>query len=223
MFISLHNCGKNYHRTWLFRGLSFNIELGTEENNTNPLRLAILGSNGAGKSTFTLMLAGQTDPTEGTLQWISNNNKAIDSKHWHTQVAVTSPGMELPEEFTLQEWFTFHQKIRGFQSQIGLNTMMDLCGFPKNTATKTLLTFSSGMKQRVKLCSALLGTQPLIILDEPLTNLDAAGNEVYRTLIQEFLLNRNLIVASNRNDEWVPYCNSSYSIGDAQINALQAI
>lgn len=79
------------------------------------------------------------------------------------------------------------------------------------------------MKQRVKLCSALLGTQPLIILDEPLTNLDAAGNEVYRTLIQEFLLNRNLIVASNRNDEWVPYCNSSYTIGDAQINALQAI
>jgi hypothetical protein len=56
-----------------------------------------------------------------------------------------------------------------------------------------------------------------------LTNLDAAGNEVYRTLIQEFLLNRNLIVASNRNDEWAPYCESSYTIGDAQINALRAI
>jgi energy-coupling factor transporter ATP-binding protein EcfA2 len=69
----------------------------------------------------------------------------------------------------------------------------------------------------------LLGTQPFVILDEPLTNLDTAGNEVYRTLIQDFLLNRNLIIASNRKEEWAPFCNSSYTIGDAQINALQAI
>jgi ABC-type multidrug transport system ATPase subunit len=118
MYISLHNCGKNYHRTWLFRGLSFNIELGAEGHNSNPLRLAILGSNGAGKSTFTLMLAGQTDPTEGTVQWIMDNKKAIDSKHWHSQVALASPGMELPEEFTLQEWFTFHQKYVDFNLKL---------------------------------------------------------------------------------------------------------
>lgn len=219
MHISLQNCGKNFHRTWLFRGLSFEIPVHSPETTTS-FRCAILGSNGSGKSTFTLLLAGQNDPTEGQIQWLDTHHKTIPQHKWHNHVALASPAMELPEEFTLGEWFDFHRQIRGFQSGVSLSYLLTVCGFPKSTATKTILTFSSGMKQRVKLCSALLGHQDLVILDEPLTNLDIAGNDVLSILIANHLNNRPLIIASNREDEWIPFCNHKYNIGESQISAL---
>ena len=217
MEIILNNCGKNYHRSWLFKNIDLNLCI--TGKNCTPLKMAILGPNGAGKSTFTLMLVGQTDPTEGTVLWIENGSPLPQSQ-WHKHVSLASPGMELPEEFTLSEWFYFHQQIKGFQSNITLPVLMDLCGFPTATKTKQILTFSSGMKQRVKLCAALLGNQPLVILDEPLTNLDKAGADVFKTLIANYLGNRSLMIASNREDEWLGYCTHTYTIGEPHIKAI---
>ena len=217
MEIILNNCGKNYHRSWLFKNIDLNLSIAGK--NCTPLKMAILGPNGAGKSTFTLMLVGQTDPTEGTVLWIENGSPLPQSQ-WHKHVSLASPGMELPEEFTLSEWFYFHQQIKGFQSNITLSVLMDLCGFPTATKTKQILTFSSGMKQRVKLCAALLGNQPLVILDEPLTNLDKAGADVFKTLIANYLGNRSLIIASNREDEWLGYCTHTYTIGEPHVKAI---
>ncbi|MFM6952695.1 MAG: ATP-binding cassette domain-containing protein [Bacteroidota bacterium] len=218
MYITLNNCGKNYHRTWLFQGINLTIPVLSE--NQAPLKLAILGANGAGKSTFTLMLAGQTDPTEGRITWHDANRKSLPQTVWHKHISLASPGMELPEEFTLAEWFEFHQQIKGFQKSVSLTSILELCGFAKSTVSKQLLTFSSGMKQRVKLCSALLGNQSLVILDEPLTNLDTAGSELYKTLIEKHLGQRGLIIASNRDDEWVNYCTHRYTIGDSELKAV---
>ncbi|MEY2871262.1 MAG: hypothetical protein RLZZ146_1185 [Bacteroidota bacterium] len=218
MKITLNNCGKNYHRSWLFKDITLTIPIDSTSGST--LKLALLGPNGAGKSTFTLLLAGQTDPTEGLVQWHDTSGKSIPQSQWHKYVALASPGMELPEEFTLSEWFDFHQQIKGFQSGITKELILTLCGFPKNTLTKQILTFSSGMKQRVKLCAAVLGNQPLVILDEPLTNLDSAGQLVFTTLLSEYLNNRSFIIASNRQDEWRDYCTQTYTIGDSEIKAI---
>jgi ABC-type multidrug transport system ATPase subunit len=218
MKITLNNCGKNYHRSWLFKDITLTIPIDSTPGST--LKLALLGPNGAGKSTFTLLLAGQTDPTEGVVQWHDTSGKSIPQSQWHKYVALASPGMELPEEFTLSEWFDFHQQIKGFQSGITKELILTLCGFPKNTLTKQILTFSSGMKQRVKLCAAVLGNQPLVILDEPLTNLDSAGQLVFTTLLSEYLNNRSFIIASNRPDEWRDYCTQTYTIGDSEIKAI---
>lgn len=222
MKISLQNCGKNFHRSWLFQHLSFDINF-NQINTNESLKLAILGSNGSGKSTLTLLLAGQLDPTEGSIQWFDSDLREIPQHHWFKHVALASPGMELPEEFTLQEWFHFHQRIKGFQTGIKLVNILDICGFPKATANKNILTFSSGMKQRVKLCSALLGYESLVILDEPLTNLDTAGSDIFNGLITEHLKNRALIIASNREEEWKSFCNCSYTIGNNSLSALSLI
>ena len=218
MYITLDNCGKNYHRSWLFRGIHLHIPF--QEEDQTALRLAVLGANGAGKSTFTLMLAGQTDPTEGKISWHDGQGKALSQSRWHEFIALASPGMELPEEFTLSEWFEFHGKIKGFQPRVSMDVILDICGFSKTTCSKQILTFSSGMKQRVKLCAALLGRQPLVILDEPLTNLDKAGNELYQWLLTDYLGSRALIIASNREDEWADHCTLKYTIGDTQLRAI---
>jgi ABC-type Mn2+/Zn2+ transport system ATPase subunit len=66
---------------------------------------------------------------------------------------------------------------------------------------------------------ALMGTESLVILDEPLTNLDLSGNQMYETLLNTYLGNRALIVASNRDDEWKSYCNQVLNV--TEISAVQ--
>lgn len=217
MKIIFQDCGKNYHRTWLFRHLNLELDLGSSQ----PLRLAILGGNGSGKSTLTLMISGQTNPTEGTIEWTDIHGNSISSSHWYKHLALASPALELPEEFTLQEWFDFHQSVKGFAQGVTLDVLISLCGFSNQTKSKALLTFSSGMKQRVKLCMALMGSESLVILDEPLTNLDISGNQLYETLLKNYLGNRALIVASNRDDEWKAFCNQTFNV--TEISAAQSV
>jgi len=58
------------------------------------------------------------------------------------------------------------------------------------------------MKQRVKLILAFLTQSSIILLDEPVTNLDDNGVEWYHQLVEKFSNNRLIIVASNRVDEY---------------------
>ena len=78
---------------------------------------------------------------------------------------------------------------------------MQLVGLEK-AANKQLRNFSSGMKQRIKLALAILSNVPVLLLDEPCTNLDAAGVAVYQQLINDYGGNRLIIVSSNDEQEY---------------------
>lgn len=207
--IVLDHCGKNFHRTWLFKDLC--LEFPIEPGNS----FAILGPNGAGKSTFTLMLTGQVSPTSGSVVWY-NQNEIIDEINRHKFYSLVSPALELPEEFTIEEWFKFHSSLKPFQSDISVNKIIELCEFPNKIKNKPLMHYSSGMKQRIKLCLSMLGDEELSILDEPLSNLDLKGIELYQHLIKEYSKKKCFIIASNREDEYY-FCTKKYSIGDQEL------
>ena len=69
--VILENCGKNYHRAWLFRNVNFQLDVFPGNS------LAVLGDNGSGKSTFTLLLTHQIQPTEGSITWQGTDSKNI--------------------------------------------------------------------------------------------------------------------------------------------------
>jgi ABC-type Mn2+/Zn2+ transport system ATPase subunit len=56
------------------------------------------------------------------------------------------------------------------------------------------------MRQRVKLAQAIFSDVPVVLLDEPCTNLDSNGIQLYHSLINEYCKNRMVVVSSN--DEW---------------------
>lgn len=209
MKIVLKDCGKNYHRTWLFRNVNFEFDIFPGNS------LAVLGDNGSGKSTFTLLLTRQIEPTEGTIEWTGTNSKDV-----HNLYSLSSPSMELPEELTLEEWFDFESHIKPFYPEVNLDYIIDLCQFSPKVRKKSILNFSSGMKQRVKLCHSFLTDAPLCILDEPLSNLDQKGIELYENLIAKFQSNKCIVVASNRIDEY-QFCKHQVLIKDAQLSVLK--
>ncbi len=186
MKITLDNTGKKYNYHWIFRNL--NQEL------TGPAHWGILGNNGSGKSTLLKILSGYLSPSEGTIRW--NSGKEISSSDIFRYTGIASPHLELIEEFSLLEILTFHNKFRSFIGNNTVDSVAELTGLA-NSADKPLRYYSSGMKQRVKLVLALMSNNPLVILDEPCSNLDAQSIAWYQQLVKDHAGDRLLIVGSN--------------------------
>ena len=73
--------------------------------------------------------------------------------------------------------------------------------------------FSSGMKQRLKLALAFCSDTPMLMLDEPTSNLDKQGVEWYLGLVQQFAAGRLTIICSNQEHEY-SFCTQHLDISD---------
>jgi ABC-type multidrug transport system ATPase subunit len=204
--IILKDCGKSFNRIWLFRNLNATFQSGE--------KWAILGPNGSGKSTLGLLLCGQLTPTEGSVEYAYGQD-SIPLKNLHSYVSLTSPALELNEDLNTFELFELHQKLKPLQSNSGADVFANMTGFDAKIMHKPIATFSSGMKQRVKLALATMSNTPLLILDEPFTNLDKAGEQFFYDLLERFGQKRLIFIASNREEE--------YAICDHRLNLLSGL
>ena len=189
MKISLQDAGKRYNREWIFRHINFEFSPG--------IKYAITGANGSGKSTLLQVVAGATLQSEGKVSFSNSDQTIIPEAYKH--LAVAAPYLELIEEMTATEFLEFHAKFKPLikSSNIILDEM-ELA----SSASKQIRYFSSGMKQRLKLAQAFFSETPVLLLDEPTTNLDANGIALYHSLIEKYSLNRLVIVSSNDKQEY---------------------
>ena len=81
-------------------------------------------------------------------------------------------------------------------------------------SNKPIQHFSSGMKQRLKLATAILTDVPFLFLDEPLTNLDDAGTALYTELINKYTNGKTVIICSNNHQDEIFCCNRKINISD---------
>lgn len=206
MKILLSDAGKRYNREWIFRHFTY------EFNNGNAY--AITGNNGSGKSTLLQVIAGAIQHSEGTVSFFEAD-QTIAAENHHQHLAIAAPYLELPEEMTLLEFLEFHQSFKSFLSSLTIKEIIQLLGLEK-ARDKQIRNFSSGMKQRVKLAQAILSEVPVVLLDEPCTNLDADGISLYHRLINDYCGERLVIVSSNDEEEF-NFCNFKISISDYKV------
>ncbi len=203
MKILLSDAGKRYNREWIFRHFTY------EFNNAHAY--AITGNNGSGKSTLLQVIAGAVQHNEGTIEMQKADATIAVDKH-HQQLSIAAPYLELPEEMTLFEFLEFHQSFKPFLSSLSIASIISLLNLEK-ARDKQIRNFSSGMKQRVKLAQAVLSDVPVVLLDEPCTNLDADGISLYHRLINDYCAERLVIVSSNDEQEY-QFCNYKINIAD---------
>lgn len=201
MKISLEQAGKKFYRYWIFKNVQYTFEL--------PNTYAILGANGSGKSTFLRLLAGMHSPSSGKVTYENNGHKMEDGKLF-PYMSYCAPGMDIIEEMTLREFFKFHFSQK--KSLLPIEEIIALTGLEK-AADKMIGEYSSGMKQRVKLAQAIFANTPLLLLDEPCTNLDEAGVLQYRMWMEQYSANRLVIVASNDVREYF-FCKERLEMTD---------
>ena len=191
MKISLTNVGKRFNTDWVFRHLDH--EFHSERS------YAIVGPNGSGKSTLLQVIAGATSHSEGDITFVSGKN--ISPEHFYSFVSISAPYLELVEEMTLTEFLQFHSSLKKWLPSFTAERITGILEMD-HAAHKQIRYFSSGMKQRVKLAQAIFSDTPVVLLDEPCTNLDTEGITLYRSLIKNYADKRLLIISSNDTQEY---------------------
>jgi ABC-type multidrug transport system ATPase subunit len=201
--ISLENIGRRFNRDWIFRGIDYNFTSGES--------YAILGPNGSGKSTLLQILNGSLSPSTGDISFLNSGDK-IDIEKVFSYLSLAAPYLELIEEFSLEEVIDFHFKFKPYKEGISKESIIELLSLPGNK-NKLIRYFSSGMKQRLKLALAFCSDTPMLMLDEPTSNLDTQGIDWYLNLVEQFAQGRLTIVCSNQQHEY-SFCKHTLSISD---------
>jgi ABC-type multidrug transport system ATPase subunit len=205
MTISLTDAGKRFNRDWIFRHLSYRFDSGSS--------YAIIGPNGSGKSTLLQILSGSMHLNEGRIKFgVGSSESGVDMEEVFNHVSICAPYLDVIEEMTVKEFLEFHQGFKPFLAGISIDQIIETVGLQKAT-NKQIRYYSSGMKQRVKLAQAIFSDVPVVLLDEPCTNLDAAGVTLYNQLIEDHCRKRLVIVSSNDPQEY-QFCKERINIMD---------
>jgi ABC-type multidrug transport system ATPase subunit len=200
--ISLIGAGKRFNKDWVFQSLNVDFEQGQH--------YALIGNNGSGKSTLLQVIAGFTNLSKGTIEW-----NGADSQSIYDQISIAAPYLELVEELTTLEHFEFHAKFKSLTENISIQEMIQLIGL-ENSTHKQIRYFSSGMKQRLKLALAIFSETPILLLDEPCSNLDKEGYALYHTLINKYAMHKLIIVGSNDVQEY-NFCTKQLNLMDYKV------
>lgn len=137
-------------------------------------KIAVVGVNGAGKSTFLKTVCQQTEPTSGTAQLGANVSVGYFSQH---SLDVLNPDKTIFDEV--------HDRIP--QSTIGfVRNLLGAFLFSGDDVYKKISVLSGGEKSRVVLATILAQPVNLLILDEPTNHLDIKSREILLNAIREF-------------------------------------
>jgi ABC-type multidrug transport system ATPase subunit len=200
--IVANGLAKRYNREWIFRKLTYTFEQGKT--------YAITGPNGSGKSTLLQVLWGQSPPSSGTVSYVQKE-RPLPIEDVYRHITIATPYMDLVDEFTLEEQLAFHSRLKPLRPGVSIDMLIEKM-YLQNSRKKQIGNFSSGMRQRVKLCLAFSTEADVIFLDEPGTNLDKTAFDWYLRQLDEVQEKSLLFIASNNPEE--------YSIADAVLNIL---
>lgn len=202
MEVILTHIAKHYGREVVFQGLSTTLASGS--------RTAILGANGSGKSTLLQLIGGALIPTNGTVAH-ALDGKAIAQQEVYRHVSIAAPYLGLYEDLSLRQAIGFHARFKPLRNGLQVEDVARLA-YLEGALEKPVSHFSSGMKQRLKLALAILSDTPLLLLDEPASNLDAQAIAWFRALLEEHLAARTLVVASNRDAQEHGLCTAAIEV-----------
>jgi len=133
-------------------------------------------------------------PTEGKISYY--NESDIPLEQYFPLISIAAPYLETVEEMTANEFFRFHRSFKPLMPDISIQQILKHVGL-QEASDKQIRYYSSGMKQRIKLAQAFFSDTPVVLLDEPTTNLDLSGIALYHELIREYCSERLVIVSSN--------------------------
>jgi ABC-type multidrug transport system ATPase subunit len=186
MNITTENLGKRFNREWVFRNFNYEFNAGHT--------YAVVGPNGSGKSTMMQVLWGQMPPSTGSVTYLNTSQSEI-----YKSLAIAAPYMDLIDEFTLQEMIRFHFKFK--KSRVVVEEVLEKTGL-ESSRQKLLSSFSSGMRQRLKLALAFYSETEILFLDEPCTNLDKKSIEWYHRQLDLISSETLVFIASNQDFEY---------------------
>lgn len=204
--INCEDLSKTFSGKTIFKNLSFKI--------SSSQSITITGKNGSGKSTLIKLIANLIHASGGKIS-IEENQKEILRDNWFKKTGLLSPYLNLYDELTASENLEFFYRLKTEKKIFPENEISSLLKRVNlyEKRNEPLKNYSSGMKQKLKLAFALLTDPPILLLDEPLTNLDKDGVDLVYEICREQKEKGILILATN-NEEDKELCERTLNIED---------
>ena len=170
--IELRDLGRAYGERIALSGVTLTLPAGRT--------LAVFGANGAGKTTLLRILATLLRPHRGEARVLGH---ALPGEGWAVRGRVGLLGHDplLYRDLSARENLRFHARLHGAPAE-RIEALLDAVGMARR-ADEPVHTLSRGMTQRVAVCRAVLHEPELLLLDEPLANLDPGAAAAVEPLI----------------------------------------
>ncbi len=172
--------------------------------------LAIVGLNGAGKTTFIKLLMRVYDPTEGVILINDQNLKSLDLSWWHKQLAIMMQDYTIFQEDTIEQNILYGNlnttNFEGVQvaaQQSTADTFIDNLTekYQQKIGTEFRggVELSKGQKQKLALSRVFYRETPIVILDEPTAAVDSISEDtIFKNLLSHKTENKTLIMISHK-------------------------
>jgi heme exporter protein A len=170
--VALEGVGRAYGERVALRDVSFTLPAGAT--------VAVFGANGAGKTTLLRILAGLLRPHAGRA-CVLGAELPREAYRARGRIGLLGHEPMLYRELTVRENLRFHARLHGIADGRA-EELVERVGLAAR-ADEPLRTLSRGMAQRAAICRAVLHAPELLLLDEPLANLDPGGAVAVAPLI----------------------------------------
>jgi heme exporter protein A len=184
----------------VFRDISIEVNKGET--------LVITGPNGSGKTTLIKIIGSLLLPTSGKVRF-NYNGKDLTGSDILPYIGLVTQELFVYNELTAFENLNFFAEVSGltvadFESRLAQFGL-------KGRGDDLVGSYSSGMKQRLKYILALMRDPPLLLLDEPASNLDDQGKSMVGDIIKSH--NGITVVATNEQED-LEYVNHTIRLGE---------
>ncbi|MCB9455082.1 MAG: ABC transporter ATP-binding protein [Anaerolineaceae bacterium] len=211
--IEVTNLSKTYNGSvHALRGIDLDIKNGM---------FGLVGPNGAGKTTLMRILAGLIRPTTGTVRVLGHDVTTLQGKFEAKSILGYLPQeLGLYPNLTGREFLDYIAILKGVTDKRARRQQVeDLLESVRlaDAADRRLKTYSGGMKRRVGVAQALLGSPKLLIVDEPTVGLDPEERVRFRNLLSEMAGRCTVILSTHIVEDISHSCNDLAVISQGQV------
>lgn len=180
---------------------------------------ALVGPDGAGKTTFLRLIAGLYKPTAGSLE-VLGMDVAKDPQSVQDRISYMPQKFGLYEDLSIQENLDLYADLHGVPMNVRkerfarLLKITDLARFTERPAGK----LSGGMKQKLGLACTLVRSPELLLLDEPSVGVDPLSRRDLWSIIEQLVREENLsVILSTAYMDEAERCHEVYVMLDGQV------
>jgi ABC-type multidrug transport system ATPase subunit len=213
--IVTENLVKRYGRGCGLNGFSLSVPTGAT--------MGLVGQNGAGKTTWMMVVAGFVLPTSGSIDILRRGE--FDAARHGGRISILPQDSELPLEARTRELLVRYARLQGL-SRTAAEKSADALVKAFNLeahADKRIRTLSHGMRKRVMVAQAFIGEPEVVLLDEPLSGLDPVEANRMRDFIRARRGRQTMVISSHNLVDIEKLCTHVAFIGNGKLERFDTL
>jgi ABC-2 type transport system ATP-binding protein len=189
MIIEIEGLWKKFGRFDAVRGLSLSVPEGSA--------FALVGANGAGKTTAIKTMMNIIEPDQGSIRIMGTDSRRL-SPHEYAEIGYVSENQELPERLTVAQFLAY---LRPFYPTWDRALEESVLGQAQLPPRRKIRDLSHGMRAKLALVCALAFRPKLLILDEPFSGLDPLVRDEFMEVLLSQIGDSTLLISSHELGE----------------------